>query len=289
MLVFILGLTSAALNGVGFVLQQHAAAEAPAEDRLSLRILIDLAPRPLWLGGIAATTGADVVSAVALGHGNITLVEPLLATNLLFALPISAAWSGRALGLREWSGALTLMIGLSLFVFASAPEGDNHAGVRLQDWLISGLAIGGLVALVTWLAKRGDLAQKATLLAAGGGLLFGFQDALTRSTLLVLGHGVIAVLTTWQPYMLIGVAIIGLVLIQSAFEAAPLAASLPVLTLAEPLTGIALGAGIFSETLRVTVLSLTGQAVALIAMVIGVILVARSPLLTRPADEPSAR
>lgn len=280
MLVFILGLGSAALSGVGFVVQQHVAAKAPPEDRLSLRILRDLVPQPLWLAGFAAMIGGDLVGAAALDHGNITLVEPLEATSLLFALPLSAAWSGRSLGRREWSGTIVLLIGLALFVFASAPEGNIKVAVPIGDWLLSGLAIGGLAALLTWVAKRSDLAEEATLLATAAGLLYGFEDALTRSTLLLFGHGLTAGLTGWQPYTLVIVTIIGLVLTQSAFEAAPLGASLPALTLAEPLAGIALGAGIFSETLRVNALSLTGEAISLVAMIVGVILVARSPLIT---------
>jgi drug/metabolite transporter (DMT)-like permease len=279
-LVFILGLGSAALSGVGFVVQQRVAAQAPAEHRLSLNILRDVVPNPLWLAGFAAMIGGDAVGAAALAHGNITLVEPLEATSLLFALPFAAAWPGRSLGRREWTGAIILLLGLALFVFASAPEGNNHTAVPTEDWVLSGLAVGAVAALLTWLAKRGDLAEEATLLASAAGLLYGFEDALTRSTLLRFGHGLIAGLTSWQPYTLVAVTIIGLVLTQSAFEAAPLAASLPALTIAEPLAGIALGAGIFSEALRVTALSLSGEAVALIAMVAGVILVARSPLIT---------
>lgn len=283
MLVFILSLGSAALSGVGFVVQQRVAAQAPAEDRLSLRILRDVVPNPLWLGGFGAMIGGDVVGAAALAAGNITLVEPLEATSLLFALPLAAAWPGRSLGRREWAGAIILLLGLALFIFASAPEGDTHTAVPAVDWLLSGLAVGALAALLTWIAKRGDLAEEATLLATAAGLLYGFEDALMRSTLLRFGHGVIAGLTSWQPYTLVAVTIIGLVLTQSAFEAAPLAASLPALTIAEPLAGIALGAGIFSEALRVTALALTGEAIALFAMVAGVILVARSPLITDQA------
>lgn len=284
MLVFILGLGSAALSGVGFVVQQRVAAKAPPEDRLSLRILLDLVSQPLWLAGFAAMIGGDLVGAAALGHGNITLVEPLEATSLLFALPLSAAWSGRSLGRREWSGAIVLLIGLALFVFASAPEGNDKAAVPVLDWLLSGVAIGGTAALLVWAAKRSDLVEGATLLATAAGLLYGLEDALMRSTLLLFGHGLIAGLTTWQPYTLVTVTIIGLVLTQSAFEAAPLPASLPALTLAEPLTGIALGAGIFSEALRVSVLALAGEGISLVAMIAGVILVARSPLITHHAQ-----
>lgn len=287
MLVFVLGLGAAALLGLGFVMQQRAAAQAPPEERLSPRILIDLARRPLWLGGIAAMVAGQLAGASALGEGDIALVEPLLATNLLFALFISARWSHRPLSRREWLGAAILVLGLTGFVVAGAPAGGSAASVPLVAWLISGAAIFGVAGVLTWLGRRVDPAAEATLLAAAAGMLFGLQDALTGRTVALLGNrGVVHVLTVWPPYAVIAVAITGLVLSQSAFEEAPLAASLPALTLAEPLTGIALGVGLFSETLRVGGIATGVEVVAMAMMVAGVIVVARSPLVTHAAGTP---
>lgn len=289
MLVFVLGLGAAALLGLGFVLQQHAAAEAPPADRLSLRILIDLARRPLWLGGIAAMVAGQLAGASALGEGDIALVEPLLAANLLFALFISARWSRRRLSRREWLGAATLVLGLAGFVGAGAPAGGSVGSVPITGWLISGVVICAVAGGLTWLGRRVDPAAEATLLAAAAGMLFGLQDGLTGRTLSLLGQGGVGhVLTAWQPYAVVAVAIAGLVLSQSAFEEAPLAASLPALTIAEPLTGIALGVGLFSERLRLGGIAIAAEVVALAMMVAGVIVVARSPLVTHVAGTPPA-
>lgn len=291
-MVFLLGLGAAVLLALGFVVQQHAAALVPPDRRLSPRILVDLARRPVWLGGIAAMIGGQVLGAIALGRGSLTLVEPLLSTNLLFALPMAAAWTRKRLGRREWTGAVVLVAGLATFVAAGAPGGPQATRVVPTNWLIAGLSIVAVVATLTWFAKRSDLGEEATLLAAGAGLLYGLQDALTQRTLLLFHRGWGVLLTAWQPYSLVAVAITGLMLAQSAFEAAPLAASLPALTIAEPICGIGLGAGLFAQELRLSGQALGLELAGILAMLVGVYLVARSPLVTGelvPIDRDTSR
>ncbi|HZD65675.1 MAG TPA: DMT family transporter [Acidimicrobiales bacterium] len=280
-LVFVLGLGAAVLLALGFVIQQHAAARAPAEERLSIRLLLDLARRPLWLGGIAAMVGGQILGATALARGSLPLVEPLLAANILFALPLSAAWTRQRLGWREWAGAFVLMGGLALFVGAAGPTQEQASKVSTVGWIIACCAIAGVVALLIWAAKRLEVVEEATLLAAGAGILYGLQDGFTQRSLLVFGHGGLgAMMASWHPYALVAAAIVGLILAQSAFEAAPLAASLPTLTIAEPITGIGLGAGLFSQGLRLSPLPLALELLGILLMAVGVYMVARSPVVT---------
>ncbi len=280
MVLIVASLCAAFLLGLGFVIQQHAAARAPADERLSFRLLVDLAQRPVWLAGIGVMVVGQLFGAYALGQGKLTIVEPLLAANLLFALPMAALWSRRSLGRREWAGALTLMGGLVMFVVAAGPGTSKVMLVSHESWMIAGLTIVAVVMAVVWLAKRTSVAEEATLLALGAGILYGLQDALTQRTIALFPRGIEVVVSTWQPYALLAVAIVGLLLAQSAFEAAPLAASLPAITIAEPLTGIALGAGLFGQDVRLSGLALGFEMVALVLMVIGVLAVARSPVVT---------
>lgn len=283
MIVIVASLCAALFLGAGYVVQQHAAERAPAEERLSFRLLVDLAQRPLWLAGIAAMVVGQLFGAYALGKGKLTVVEPLLAANLLFALPLGALWSRRRLGRREWAGAITLMAGLSLFMVAAGPQTGKTEFVDHRSWIIAGLTIVIVVTILVWLGKRTSLAEEATLLALGAGILYGLQDALTQRTILLFPNGLQEVVSSWQPYALVAVAIVGLLLAQSAFEAAPLSASLPAITIAEPLTGIGLGAGLFSQDVRLSGLALGAEMVALVLMVLGMLAVARSPVVAGPA------
>jgi hypothetical protein len=147
-------------------------------------------------------------------------------------------------------------------------------------------------AALVMVALRLDLQTKAMLLAAAAGMLYGLQDALTRGSLLTLERGPHALAVTWQPYMIAVVAVVGILLNQSAFDAAPLRISLPATTAAEPITGIVLGVAIFSEHLRVDPGALAGEVLGLIALVAGIVVLGRSPFLAKSernqAESPDA-
>ncbi|HEX8006466.1 MAG TPA: DMT family transporter, partial [Trebonia sp.] len=141
-------------------------------------------------------------------------------------------------------------------------------------------------------AVRVALPTKAILLAGAAGILYGIQDVLTRDALVRLeraGHGPGALLGAWQPYTLVVVAVVGLLLSQSAFDAAPLRISLPAATAAEPITGIVLGVAILGERLHVDPPALAGQVAGLIALVVGIVILGRSPFLAKSEQGVSRR
>lgn len=275
-----LALGSSLFIAVGFVVQQHAAAQEPASERLSFRLLLALVQRPLWLAGVASQVVGQLLSAAALGTGSLALVEPVMAANLLFALPLAARWNRRSLGRREWAGAAALVVGLAAFVAAGDPHGGHTADLPWPNWVLSGGTIVLLVAALVAVGRRRAAIPQATILGAAAGMLYGLQDALTQRTLAVLGHGVVAVLVNWPAFSLVAVAVVGMLLAQSAFEAAPLSASLPPITAAEPLTGIAFGVGVYHEYLDLQPGHLAIELLGLGLMVVGVFLVAASPVVT---------
>jgi hypothetical protein len=149
------------------------------------------------------------------------------------------------------------------------------------------VVVVALALMLVLSARPRSLRTKATMLAAAAGMLYGVQDVLTRSSLLVLGQGVGGLLRSWEPYVVVAIAILGLLLAQSAFDAAPLRISLPATTAAEPLTGILLGVLIFYEQLRLSPGALAAEVIGLLMMVGGIIVLGRSPFLGKPkAAEP---
>jgi hypothetical protein len=129
--------------------------------------------------------------------------------------------------------------------------------------------------------------QRATLTGTAAGLIFGISDALTRRTVEIMDtHSVLALLTSWPAYCLAVASLTGFWLMESAFNAAPLHASLPAITAAEPVAGMLLGVVVFGDVIHVSPGMLALQAAGLTAMVTGVVLVARAPVfsrLSRPA------
>ncbi|MFG3012688.1 DMT family transporter [Streptomyces cinerochromogenes] len=278
-LVLLLAVSAACCLGFGFVLQQNAAQRAPLGDFLSFRLLLDLMRVPRWLGGLGLMVAGMVLGAVALGKGEISLVEPLLATNLLFALALSRHQTKQALGRQGWTGLLLLAGGVSAFIMAGEPRGGSAVADPLRHWLIIGAVVGAALLLTTY-AKRSRLSWGPVLLALAAGLLYGVQDALTRvSGTRFSDGGLTELFTGWQPYGVVACGVTGLVLVQSAFETAPLRMSLPALTAAEPLAGILCGVGFMGDRLRTDTGALAWEAAGLAAVMAGIVLLGLHPAM----------
>jgi drug/metabolite transporter (DMT)-like permease len=250
---------------------------------LRIRLLTRLVRRPLWLAGTGAMVCGQLLGATALDQADVARVEPLLATNLIFALVFAHIIYQERLNRTVWWGGLLVTGGSALFLVFGRPHGGWPANPESPRWLAAAVVIVVAAALVVWAGRR-SLRTKAMLFAAAAGMLYGLQDALTRSSLLVLGHGIWAFVRTWQPYALVCIAVLGLLIAQSAFDAAPLQISLPAATAAEPVTGIVLGVYVFSEHLRLGPGALAAEVVGLAMMVAGIVILGGSPFLGKPGQ-----
>ncbi|MEW9519103.1 DMT family transporter [Streptomyces tubercidicus] len=287
MTVILLALGAACCLGLGFVFQQAAAQHAPMKDFLSLRLLLDLVRMPLWVAGIGLMVVGMALGAVALGMGDITLVEPLLATNLLFAMALSRRLTRQRLGRSGWAGLWLLAGGVTAFIVAGQPQGGRSNADPMWQWLIMGLVLGTALLLAA-VAKRErvHVSLEAALLGVAAGLIYGLQDALTRISGERFGAGGWSgLLTTWQPYAIVVLGVLALVLVQSAFESAPLRLSLPALTAAQPLAGILCGVGFLGDQLRVTPGALAWEVIGIVAVVAGIVLIGSHPAMPPGAGQ----
>ncbi|MET9648007.1 DMT family transporter [Streptomyces syringium] len=279
MSVFVFALSAACCLGVGFVLQQNAAQHAPMSDFLSFRLLLDLARMPRWLAGIGLMVCGTALGAMALGRGEISLVEPLLATNLLFAMAVSRWQTGQPLGPAGWGGLWLLAGGVTAFIVAGRPHGGDDTADPLRQWLFIGPMVGTALLLAA-VSRRVRVVVEAALLGAAAGLLYGVQDALTRlSGQRLHSGGWTALLLSWQPYAVLTLGLVGLLFVQSAFETAPLRLSLPALTAAQPLAGIVCGVGFLGDQVRTTPGALAWEAAGLAAIVTGIVLIGHHPAM----------
>lgn len=279
---YLLGVVAAALLGVGFVLQQDAAQQAPKAHFLRLQLLADLLRRPRWVAGLITMVAGEMLSAWVIGHMVLSLAEPLLATNLLFALLLAGPLSGQAVHKSEVAGALVLMAGVTALSLARSVRSPAVYVGSTAYWPFAGAAFVFLAVLFAEFGRRRFSGQRAILTGISAGLVFGIADALTRRTVQLLDTrhpGV--VLTSWPGYSLIAVSLVGLWLMESAFNAAPLHISLPGITAAEPISGIVLGIVVFRDSVHVSPGTLALQAAGLVALLVGVIMVARAPALAQ--------
>ena len=276
-----LTLAAALLIGTGFVLQQHAAQGEPDNRFLSLRLIADLLRTPRWLTGIACMVAGQVLAAWSIGNLSLAFVEPLLTTNLVFALVLAVPLAKASLKFWEIFGAAVLCLGVALLSAARSAKPIGLSFGSASHWWAAAV-IAAIATAAVQAGRRRSGRARAMLTGTAAGLVFGVQDALTRQTLEILSsNGVAAVFTTWAPYALVGAGGIGIWLMQSAFNAGPLQQSLPAISAGEPLVGMLLGVLVFGDRIQITPGELALQAGGIVALVVGVILVGRAPAFSQ--------
>lgn len=278
-MVLLLSFAAAICFAAGFVMQYHEAHAAPDKLFLSPKLLVELAKHRIWVGGIAAMAVGDGLQAVALASGSLAVIEPVLTTSLLFALPLSAAWRRERLQRKEWLGAFLISAGLGVLLGVGSPTTGNSDMAGYQ-WLLVVLASWGAALLMVAAGLRSPWpATKAALVGGAAGVLFGLQDALTRFCLHGLSHDFSGLVLSWQPYLLIITAVYGLTLMQSAYEAGSLTASLPPIAVGEPVVGMLIGMFALNEQLNASAWALGLEAAGAAIMITGTWILGRSPLV----------
>jgi drug/metabolite transporter (DMT)-like permease len=280
-MVVIVSVASALCYGVAMVLQHSRAGRTSPSVSLRPALLATLGRDPLWLAGMAANGAGYALRFVALSAGSLVVVQPVVVASLLFAVPVSARWHGQRLRSVEWLGTAGIAAGLALFVvLAGQPEGRTSAPVA--TWLAAGAAVAVLAGGAVALAQRLGPSRRAPLLAVAGGLLLALTAALTRVTAAAFEDGVAHALAGWAPWALVGVGFVAILVVQSAFAAGPLSASLPVLMVLELVASVALGVTVLGEHVAGGAAARIGEAAGLALMVSGI--VAGSPAVTRVPD-----
>jgi len=263
----LLALAASFVFALGTVLQHRAAASTPDEEA-GAGLLLRLARRPVWLAGMAADAVGFVFHAAALGAGRLVLVQPLLATSLVFALPLGAALDHRRISRGEFRAAVVVTAGLIVFLAVADPSG-GHDDAPLARWLVA-FAAGGAVAAAASLLGRGAApARRAALLGSAAGVLFGLSAALTKTTVEELDQGVLAVLSDWPVYALLVVGYAGTAFAQSSLQTGALGPAVATQTIFDPLASVLLGMLVFGEHAHDSALGAVATLLAVTAMVGG--------------------
>src|SRR3954453_10480431 len=168
----ILAFGSGAVVALGTVLQQRVGMDAPEAKEGSAGIPFRLIQHPVWLAGIGAYGVAFGLQAAALGDGRLVVVQPILATTIMFALPLGVWLSAQRITRRDVIAAFVVTAGLALFLLLADPSGGKE-DAPVGQWIVAGAVVIGIAAglAVAGLARVGAL--RAALLGTASGLLFG--------------------------------------------------------------------------------------------------------------------
>lgn len=270
MLAVTLALLSAATFAISTSVQHQAAEKAPESAQSVVALLGYLVRRPLWLLGQFLATCAFALHASALHAGPIAVVQPIVVSGIVWAVPARAAISQRMPSVTELRAVLVTAAGLAVFLVASDPTAGEDASLGAGTIALIGLGVLVAVAAEVAASRVSEPRRKAFFLGVVGGVLFGLVAGFLKLTLQELNDGGLgAMLLAWPTYGVLLAGAGGVLTNQRAYRTAGLSASMPALNIVNGLTSLVIGFTVFSEVPRHTPLFLLIEAGALACMAAG--------------------
>ncbi|MEU0623133.1 DMT family transporter [Streptomyces rubiginosohelvolus] len=253
----LLSLVSAVAYAAGAIIQERVAATDDNAWHALLRNAV------WWVAVVLNGVGA-VLHVVALAYGPLSLVQPLGALTIVFALPMAALFVGRRAGATAWRGALMATAGLG-GLLALTGNAEPHTLNGPEQALLASVTFGAVGALVVLSRTLRRPVLRSIVLATGAGAAFGMASVFTKTVAVEWTSG--SVRSGALPLLVIaGLAAAGLFLSQAAYRGAGLTAPLATVTVVNPVVAAAIGLTLFGEHFRLgvpgTVLALSCGALA---------------------------
>ncbi|MEU5160894.1 DMT family transporter [Streptomyces sp. NPDC020875] len=266
LLAVLLSLVSAVAYAAGAIVQEHVAATARAYAPLN---------HPGWWCAVTLNGVGALLHVIALAYGPLSVVQPLGALTIVFALPLAAVFVRRRAGATAWRGALLATVGLAGLLALSGDAGNSaSSSLGTGQRALLGAVTFGVVALVFLVAQTINRpVLRSVLLAAAAGVAFGIGSVFTKT---------VAVDWEWSEPLaqwpsLLAVAVLatgGLLLSQASYRGAGLAAPLATVTVVNPVVATAVGLTMLGESFR------GGAPGAVLAIGFGAVAAAGLALLT---------
>jgi drug/metabolite transporter (DMT)-like permease len=264
----------AASFGLASAVQQRATKQVPTAGTLNPRLLLELIRQPVWVLGIVTVIVGLGLQLVALAFGPLVLVQPLLVTGVLFGAVFSALLAHRSVDRLVVLGALGCVAGLSAFLVLARPTGATTP--RADGWALVPLAIGlGVIVLGSLaVAARFSGAVHVAALAAATGVLYGITAGLMK---VVTGqfraNGFLEPFEHPLLYVVCAVGPMGFLLSQNTFQQGTLIApALAIITIVDPLVGVAIGVSWLGERVNSSPAVLAGQVISAVVLIGSVVL-----------------
>lgn len=283
-----IAVASAFFFALGTVLQQKGVVAEPSGGSAQgvAKLLLRLARRPVWIGGILADALGFVCQAIALGIGRLVVVQPILATSVVFSLPLGARLTAQRISRRDVFAAVAVTAGLAIFLVVGDPTGGRD-DAPIGEWLVATIPIAAVSALLVGAGWRARPALKASLLGTAAGVFFGLSAALTKATVDQLDEGILHVFIDWHLYALIAVGYAGMTVSQIALGTGVLAPAIATFSILDAVTSVVLGVTLLEESLRHDALGIVFIVASLGVMFAGLAVLAHSEG-ARGEPQPSA-
>ncbi len=267
------GLLTALANAAA-VMMQHVASTAGG--RRGWPWVRHVVRHPLWLLGWVAMAGSLVFQAVALHAGPMSLVQPLLVSELVIALVLRRLWRRQRLSRPAWTSAAVTTLSLATVLVVLDPHGVARTPTRTA-WVTTIVASAIAVLVLLVVARGAGPGRRAASFATATAVLWALEATFIKSaTDVLVAGGVGALLTSWPLYALVVAGLGGLTTEQFALREGPLRVSQPLIVIVDPLVSVLYGLGLFHERLASGGLVLVVAGVAAVAMGVGVVVMTSS-------------
>ena len=246
----IVALVAAFFFALAATLQQKGALGLGEVSFSSPASFLRLAKQTWWLLGTVALLAGYVFQAIALANGRLAVIQPLLVTTIVFALP---------LGLLPDESGDPEERGRGGRCRRARPRDVHRRGRRRRRsrqrtcGRVGGRS-GRVLPRSPWrrivLGGRGSDSRKAALYGVCAGVLFGLSASLCKPTMEILGDdGVGGVLTSWEAYAFAITGVVAFVVQQISLSKGNLAASVATVSVCNPLVSIVIGTLLLDERL----------------------------------------
>ena len=269
-------LCAAMIFGSAAVIEYRYAKEVPARGPLEVRLLVDLARRPMWLLAIGASVVGIGLQIVALRFGPLALVQPVLVCQLIFAVVISALTvKHRQPDRIMLAGVLCCAAGLGGFLVTAQPH-DGRATVTLAGAVPLAAALAAVLACCLAVARVSSDNVRPLALALACGVSYGVTAFLIKLVSQSLAKGFTEPFGQWPVYALIIIGPVGFLLNQSAFQAGVLVSPvLAVITVTDPLVSIGIAHLWLNESIAGSVTDIAAELLSLALMAGGIVALAQ--------------
>ncbi len=283
MIAILFGLITALTNALAVALQ-HIASTSDTNKSAGWRFVLYLFRHPLWLLGWLAMFGSLVFQALALHFGPLSVVQPLLVTELILALALRRVWMRQSIRAVTWLAAAATGAGLVIFLVATSPSASTFVPATSR-WLAPSVITVGAVAVLVVAAQRGSPGRRAALFASATAILWALEATFIKATTeTISSFGIGGTLTRWPVYALMVGGAVGLICEQAALHVGPLSVSQPFIVIVDPIASVLFGVWLYREHLHTGAWHLTIGSLAFALMCVGIVALTRTAPPTMSAD-----
>lgn len=230
----------------------------------------------LWWIAQSVQAGALLLHATALQFGPLTLVQPMLATVVVMALPLNHHLNRSRITRAEllWAGLVAASLASFLLVAAPSHATEPAETHRLA---VAAIALAAAVACCVLVAQKTPSRIAALALGSASGLAFSMEALLLQVTTTALLRNPVTVLVDPSSYGLVVAGAAGVVLTQLAYRAGPISAALPAIITVNPVASVILGVLVNGEQIRTSPLSLVLEMASFAGLALAVAALTRFP------------